>query len=182
MSGTIVVPVIKSPHSMGRIGPETWQDWHRGIMKAISIAWTKHGQEVLVLSNARYSGQPHEADLYCHVLSKFGAAGINVRVIREGYETVEQIKRTFELAVAEKKELVFVSTFFHFPRVQWLIWRYKTKVPAMRVRHCVAFGIPRPREILTDIILIFLFPLIDICGGRQWFVRTVNKRRVGGKL
>lgn len=184
MNRTIVVPVIKSPHYKGRIGPEKWQDWYRGIKKAVCIAKARHkeGAEVLVLSNAQYSGQPHETDLYCGVLAKLGATtDVNLRVIREGYETTEQINRLFELAFGEKKELVFVSTFFHYPRVQWLIWRYKTAI-SVKVKHYAVFGIPRPREMITDIVLDALFPLIDIFGGRQWFLRAVNKRRIKGKL
>lgn len=184
MNGTIVIPVAKSPHSKGRILPEEWQDWYRGIKKAVSIARQseKGSVEVLVLSDAKYYGQPHEADLYYRALTKLGATiYVNIRIIREGYETIEQVNRSFELAAEEGKELIFVSTFFHYPRVQWLIWRCKTTVP-VKVRHCVAVGIPRPREAITDIILTLLFPLIDIFGGRRFFLKAVNKRRLKGKL
>lgn len=182
MNRIIIVPLIKSPHSKGRIGPDKWQDWYRGIKKVVSIAKHKVVSDLLILSNAQYTNQLHEADLYIGVLAKLGATtDVNIRVIRECYETTEQVNRSFELAVGEKKELVFVSTFSHYPRVQWLIWRYKNAVP-VKVRHCIVFGVPRPREMITDIALAVLFPLIDIFGGRQWFLEAVNKRRIKGKL
>ena len=176
MNGTIIVPIIKSPHSKGRIGPEKFQDWFRGLKKAVSIAIKSDG-EVLVISNAQYTNQSHESDLYCKALTKLSQ--VRHRVIRDGRETIEQVDLSFKLAKEEKKELVFVSTFFHYPRVQWLIWRCKS---ASKVSHYISFGIPRPREMLTDIALAFLFPLIDILGGRQLFIRAVNKRRIEGKL
>lgn len=183
MRKTIVIPVAKSPHSKGRIGPEKWQDWFQGVKRAVSIAKRLGtGTEVLILSNAQYSGQQHEVDLYYEAFVGLGGrTGINIRVLREGYETIEQINRSFELAVTERKELVFISTFFHYLRVQWLIWRCKTA--KVKVKHYVVlFGIPRPREILTDIALTILFPLIDIFGGRRFFLKAVNRRRIKGKL
>lgn len=183
MNRTIVVPIPKSPHSKGRIGPEEWQDWYRGLKKAISIARSKDMAEVLILSNAQYSGQPHEVDLYYGALAKLGATtDVNIRAIKEGYETIEQVDRSFKLAAEEKKELIFVSTWLHYLRVQWLIWRCKAVAPSVKVKHCIVFGIPRPREMLSDIILTILFPLVDICGGRQFFLKAVNKRRIKGKL
>ena len=177
MNGTIIVPIIKSPHSKGRIGPEKFQDWFRGLKKAVSIAIKSDG-EILVISDAQYTNQSHESNLYCKALAKLSQ--VRHRVIRNGRETTEQVDLSFKLAEVEKKELVFISTFFHYPRVQWLIWRCKSK--KLKVSHYISFGIPRPREMLTDIVLAFMFPLIDILGGRQLFIRAVNKRRIEGKL
>src|SRR3989344_2864013 len=148
MNGTIIVPIIKSPHSKGRIGPEKFQDWFRGLKKAVSIAIKSDG-EILVISDAQYTNQSHESDLYCKALAKLSQ--IRHRVIRNGRETTEQVDLSFKLAEVEKKELVFISTFFHYPRVQLLIWRCKSKKLKVRVSHYISFGIPRPREMLTDI-------------------------------
>lgn len=183
MNGTIIIPVTKSPHAKGRVGPEKWQDWYQGVKKAVSIA-KRLGirTEILILSNAQYTGQPHEADLYRKAIDKLGRIGVNLRIMRKGQETIEQVKKSFYLAIKEDKNLIFVSTFFHYPRVQWLIWRYRHNIAAARVKHRIAFGIPRPREMLTDIVLALLFPLIDIFGGRQFFLKAVNRRRIKGKL
>lgn len=178
MKKTLIVPLSKSPHPQGRIGPIMLQDWFQGLRRAVLIARLLPKTEILVLSNLKVSGQPHEADVYTEALTKLGA--INIRVIRECYETIEQINRSFELAVEEKKDLMFISTFLHYLRVQWLIWRHPKNM-RVSVKHCAVFGIPRPREALTDIILAFLFPFIDLFGVRRWFLKVVNQRRLSGK-
>ena len=183
MGGVIVVPIIKSPHSSGRIGQRKMQDWFRGVKKSVSISQKTNG-EILVISNAQYLNQKHEVDLYREALYELGM--VNPRVVREGYETIEQINLSFQLAAKERKDLVFVSTFSHFPRVWWLVAsckrHYKKIGTPIKARNYVAFGISRTREMITDIVLAVLFPLIDILGGRKLFLRMVNRRRLKGKL
>ena len=183
MSRVIIVPVIKSPHSSGRVGTRKMQDWFRGVKKSVFISQKIDG-EILVISNAKYLNQQHEVDLYKEALSELGL--VNPRVVHEGYETIEQVVQSFELASAEKKDLIFISTFTHFPRVWWLVAsckRHYKKIGApIKARNSVVFGIPRPREMLTDMVLAIIFPLVDILGGRKLFLRMVNRRRLKGKL
>jgi len=173
----LVVPLSKSPHSLGRIGPIRWQDWFRGLKKAVSIG-KKPKTKILVLSDVRVSGQPHEADIYSDALVKMGT--VSFRVIRECYETIEQVNYSIDLALQERKKLVFISTFLHYPRVQWLI-KTNPKMRLVQVKHYCAWGIPRPREAFTDLALMVIFPLIDFFGCRQRFIEATKQRRLSGK-
>ncbi|OGZ43903.1 MAG: hypothetical protein A3J55_00525 [Candidatus Ryanbacteria bacterium RIFCSPHIGHO2_02_FULL_45_17b] len=178
MKETLIVPLTKSPHPRGRIGPTRWQDWFRGLRRAVTIAKVIPNAEILILSNVRVANQPHEADLYSEALAEMGV--ISFRVIRECYETIEQINYSIDLAIQERKNLIFVSTFLHYLRVEWLILTHPDR-KLVEVKHYSVLGIPRPKEALTDIVLTVLFPLIDLVGGRQWFLRAVNSRRLTGK-
>jgi len=177
MKETLMIPLTKSPHSQGRIGPVRLQDWYRGLKRAVSIT-KRIPSEILVLSNVKVTNQPHEADLYSEALVQMGV--VSFRVIRECYETIEQINYSIDLAIQERRNLIFVSTFLHYPRVQWLILTHPD-IKLVKVKHYGALGVPRPREAFTDIVLTILFPLIDLLGGRRWFLRAVNRRRSSGK-
>jgi len=50
------------------------------------------------------------------------------------------------------------------------------------VKHKVVFGIPRPFEIFYDITLAITFPIIDLLGKREWFLKKVTARRESGKI
>lgn len=178
MRGTIVLPLPKSPHSSGRMGPEIWQDWFRGAARANSFAIRIPGSEVLILSNMTYDGISEVAK-YIWAFNQIDLK-TPLRVIRECTETVGQIEYLFNYARKEGKDIIIVSTFLHYLRVQWLIWRNPLS-RKVRYKHYAAWGIPRPREALTDIVLIFLFPILDLLGFRERFLELVHQRRASGK-
>lgn len=131
--------------------------------------------EIIVISDFQMAGCRHEADYYREALEKLG--GRNIREIREFPETlggtigqVEIIKQ-----LGQNAKMIVISTFAHYPRVRWLCRE-------LGFKHYAAFGIPRLSELISDSILTFLFPLLNLCGGREWFKRWVGSRQEGGRL
>jgi hypothetical protein len=127
---------------------------------------------VHVISNVHVKGAPHEADLYHETLLALGVPREQIRVVREGLETIAQVEIAFREARKDGADVVFISSPLHFPRVNWLC--------DSRAMNCVAWGLPRFKEALTDPVLIFAFPIIDTFGGRGWFQRLTSKRRQNG--
>ena len=120
------------------------------------------------------AGEDSEADSYLWALHKIGVPSERIRVIRKGYETVEQLTVARDIRETEHKELVVISTFLHYPRVRWI-------ARGLQATHHSVVGVPHPAEALTDILLTVLFPLIDMLGGRARFVKLVRRRRMAGK-
>jgi hypothetical protein len=176
---TLVVPLGKSPQPPGRIGPMEWQDWYRELEMAVDIAEKSPDSEILVLSNLHFPGLEPEADYYTRMLYLLGAE--TVRKVRDGYQTSDQIDRAFEMAEQENKDLILISSVLHYPRVQWLIWRHPNK-KMLKVRHLAAWGLPRPMEGVSDIVATFLYPVIDLLGGRAWLQGIYDKRRKSGRF
>ena len=168
----LIFPLTKSPHS-GRIGSKEGQDWYRGLVIARNMQ-RDIGGRILVLSNVQIAGEEHEADLYAEALKELGVKDEYIVVVKEAQETVEQIKIAKEIADRADEKLIVISAFLHYPRVRYLC-------RGLGVAHRIVFGIPRPREAVTDIILTFLFPVIDLLGLREKFLEKVQNRRIGGK-
>lgn len=168
---TYLLPLIKSPNPEGRIGPEHVQDWFRGCRLAARLQRSMPGSIMLVVG-AFTHGEFDESDCYVAALTKLGCH--NIIPIRRGVETIEQLEAARTCAGSE--QLYVVTTWTHWPRVWWL-----TRHDRCIVRR-IAFGIPRPREFVTDAILAILFPLIDLTKGRDWWLQKVIRRRDQGKL
>lgn len=167
----IVVLLTKSPlPRKGRFGRESWQDWYRGCRVAVALA-LEHDASILVASAFKTKDGTREAEFYREVLERMGVA--KVVVVEEGLETIGQLDAAFKAAAG--RDLVVVSSAFHFPRVWWLC-RGKS------VRHHVVWGIPRPSEAIVDILLAILFPLIDFFGWRDKLQKRSEDRRVAGKI
>ncbi len=173
MKEYLILPLTKSPHQTGRIGPREKQDWHRGLVKAKDLQ-EKTGGKILVISNVHIAGERHEADLYDMALRELDVSDENIMIVRKAQETIEQIEIAQRISDDLEKDLIIISTFLHYLRVRWLCLGQKFD-------HCIAFGIPRPKEAVTDIILIFIFPFLDLVGLRNWFLEKITKRRVSGK-
>ncbi len=138
MQGTIILALC-SPYSSGRVGPESLQDWYRGAVLANSFAVCTPNSELLILSNVTRDGVS-EASKYLAAYNQIDLK-TPLRVIREGTRTVDQIDYLFKYAKKEWKDVIIVSTFLHYPRVQWFIWRN----PLSRIvlyKHYAAWGIP----------------------------------------
>lgn len=173
MKGYLILPLTKGPHS-GRIGDEKLQDWWRGLVKAKNLMEKFPSSKILVLSAVHIAGEKAEAKIYLETLHRMGVGDDKIMFLEKAQETMEQVEIAKKIAAWEKMELLVVSTFLHYPRVRWLFRGF-------RVRHYGVFGIPHPREAITDIILIVLFPIIDLLGKREWFRTKIVGRRESGK-
>lgn len=172
----LILPLTKSPHPSGRIGQTETQDWYRGLLKAKSFS-KKYQAKILVISNVHIATERHEVEIYVDALKALGIKEPDMVVIKEAQETIGQLEIAAGIAEKERKTLLIISTFLHFLRVWWLCRVYKN----IKIRHSIAFGMPRPQEAITDILLTFLFPFFDVVGRRQWFVEKVIKQREKGK-
>ncbi len=172
---TLIVPLPKSPWSTGRIGPREWQDWSRECRLAANLIATIPNAEILIVSGMAAERHPRDADLYQQELLAQQVPEARLRIIREGVETIEQLEHVERLAREEGARVILISTFLHFPRVRWLC-------RGMEYAHRIAWGLPRPREALTDMILAVAFPLLDLLGLRTWFQRKTKDHRKAGKL
>jgi len=171
-AATKIILIPKSPWEEGRWGKREKQDWFRGCVLAAEIAQKENGTIIVPTSFTR-KGQDESA-LYQVALIELDVR--NAKFPREGNETIAQIDACARIVQDPNVNLVIVSTFSHWPRVYWLTFG----IP--RCRRRIAWGIPRPLELFTDIIFGALFPIIDICGGRDWFQRKVSARREKGKF
>ena len=115
--------------------------------------------------------------IYCDAASDIGISETILRKIPYGYETIGQVEYVGELAKQENANIIFISSLSHFPRVWWICKR-----AGIIAQHKIAFGIPRPTEIISDTALIFLYPIIDLFGMKKWFQRKLIQRRKEGKL
>lgn len=168
---TLICLLPKSPvPRRGRIGPVHFQDWYRSCVLATQLA--KELKGTVLVPTAFTSMGESEADVYLSALRELGA---DVQIVRRGFETVEQLDVAVE--AAERKSLIIVSTFLHFPRVWWLTRGKKN------VSHRVVYGgLPRPKGVIADLILIIIFPVIDLLGWRKNFLSFLEQRRKRGQL
>lgn len=171
----LIWPVAKNP-AMGRIGPKEWQDWYRGCAKAVKLerklSSLGHNVKIAVVSAVHIAGHVAEVYYIMSALNELGARNVHKRL--SSYETIGEMESVRGIAQQENAKLIVISTFGHYLRVAWLIRN-------MNAEHYIAFGLPRWRELITDAILTFLFPIIDSAGQRKWFLNKVVRRRISGK-
>jgi hypothetical protein len=168
----LLIPLTKWPKDKGRYGPLRFQDWYRGCAEAVRLAGP--GDTILVVSDLTIGGES-EARIYVSTLKALDTTKtINIEVVPLGFETVGQLEVASDIAVERQKKLLVISTFLHAPRVWWLTRKEKN------IEHRIVFGIPRPREAVTDLVLDILFPLIDSLGFRERFLKRVRERRQSG--
>jgi len=178
----IVWPVAKNP-VQGRFGPASLQDWYRGCALASKIQkiLDKKGNtaKIAVVTATHITGHRSERDMMLWALRSTGVQEQHLILDGEAYETVGELEKVFGVARREKSRVVVVSTFGHYMRVAWLLW--STKNRGLVASHKIAFGLPRWRELVTDLILSAVFPIIDLLGGREWFKDKVVARRKSGR-
>ena len=156
-----------------------WQDWYRGCVKAARLQQRlmKSGDtcSIVVTTDVHLNGCWHDAQYYARALRKSGA--VKYQFTWNGYETIGELEAAKGFAASQGAQLIVVTTFAHYLRVAYLM-----RKAGIRAKHYCAFGLPRWKEMVTDVILTFAFPLIDLCGKREWFVRLVVARRKTGKM
>lgn len=170
----VFVPLTKSPKPhKGRIGSEELQDWYRGLMLASTLTKSSPDSTIFVVSNVHIKHAPHEADLYQETLLKLGVNREQITVLKRAKETIGQIQITKEI-YGTGTDVTYIVAPSHYMRTLWLTRDTKSKV-------VIGWGLPRPKELVTDIVLSFIFPLIDFCGKREWFQKLVIQRREKGE-
>jgi hypothetical protein len=172
----IICLLPKSPLIKGRVGKNEKQDWYQLIVLTFKLA-KKYGCKTLICSAFRPNSKLHETEYLKNILTKtLGANNKEVITINEGLETIGQLDSIFKFAKDQNLIPILVSTLFHAPRAWFICQRYK-----MPFKQAVSFrGMPRPWETITDIALIFAYPIIYWLGKEKWFLKKITKTRRGG--
>lgn len=158
-----------------RIGGVGDQDWFQSVAVAARKLRRNDSAQILIVSCNRFLEGKKEVEVYVEALEKLGVDMSRVKVIEEGDETVSQIEAALRHSDPLEHKLFLVSP-LHSWRVKWILRRNE------RAEVRSVFGLPRPSEALTDIAMTFLFPIIDIFGKREWFLKKVATRRADGQL
>lgn len=168
-----VAVIVKSPRpTSGRIGRLQAQDWYQSCVLAARLTVDSENAFVFVASAFKAGGDLED---YGGVLAARGCCPVPIPM---GWETCSQIDAVLLSArLRGITELHVVSTWLHTLRVRWYMRRSK-----INIIHHIAFVIPRPWEAVTDVILTFGAPIIDILGLRDRFLARMEARRKSGKL
>ena len=178
----ICLPLSKSSWLEGRIGPEKYQDCYRLVKKSIDLLNTKRVDKILLLSEFK-SKQSNKSELeyLIDVCKKHNVNNDNLYIEKYGYDTFSQLKFAFDLCKKEKEDLLILSSLSHYPRVVWTSHRMNRKYN-IKIKNKIVFGIPRLQDVVFDIVLLFIYPIIDICGYADKFTEYTKTRRDKGYI
>lgn len=160
----------------GRYGKKESQDWYKSC-EVLAHEMRKDDQAIALILTGLEIGGEKEMDYYHDTLSKLGVPKERIISIYEGLETMHQLIRSAEIAKEQDRELVIVLTAVHIIRSKFLCY-----VLGIKARFLAAHGIPRPRDVMSEIILLPLYPLFFSSRFRAWFLRLTIERRKKGKL
>ncbi len=170
----LIVPWTKSPlPERGRIGAKEYQDWYRSVILAARLLRRHMPSKILLISDVFIKGSPHELQTYLDAFRECGVKRKDIIEIWKAQETTEQVEIALAYAREHRVKIISIVSFFHWPRLLWLC-------RGCHIEHHIAWGLPRIKEMFTDSILCVAFPLIDLCGGRGWFLKKVKARREAG--
>lgn len=172
---TIIGILTKSPHPKGRIGKVESQDWYIQCKQAALLHGKISNSQIVITSALQVKDALPEEKYYTDVLNHLGPNYIS---LGKGVETIEQLRIFKEYIEKNNSVLILLVTWTHFLRVKWLVYRVNLPI----CKYIISWGIPRPKELITDIILTFVYPIIDLIGKGEWFRRRVVDRREGGKF
>lgn len=178
----LCLPLSKSSWIEGRIGPEKYQDCYRIVKISINLLNKNKVDKILLLSDfkSKYSNKS-ELEYITEICEKHNVNNDKLVIEKYGYDTLSQIKFTLNMCYENKKDLLIVSSLLHYPRVRWVEYRLNKKYQ-INTKHKVALGIPRFRDTVFDIILIFTYPVIDLFGYSENFTKHMKVRRDKGYL
>ena len=177
--GPVVFILPKAPvPKEGRIGPDTWQDWYRATELAVKIFRERSGMCLLIATDFIVSDEGSEGESYLKTLKDLGVQDSEVVFIREGSETIEQLHVADRFARAAGRPLIIVHVPIHALRVWYLCIKDEIRA-SCRMR---LISIPKPKYFLIDLILTFLFPILDLFGLRAWYLDRLKQRRLRGKI
>jgi hypothetical protein len=176
------LPLSKSSWLEGRVGPPKYQDCFTLVKNSIDLLNEGEVDTILLLSEFK-SKQSTESELeyIVGVCEKYNVDKDKLHIEEFGYDTLSQIGFALDLCIAHKDELLILSSATHYPRVRWIAHRVNKKY-GVTVTHKIAWGIPRPRDVVFDVLLIFAYPIIDLLGYSQWFTNHMKIRRDKGHL
>lgn len=166
----------KSPFPEGRIGPERMQDWFGQCVLAIKLAEALDEETEIITSSEFQTDEGVSDETQYEKIIKY-RFNENLGILSQGRESVGHITAMSEYAKKQQAKFILVVTWVHYPRMLWVAFREHVDVDLR-----IAFGIPRPKEMVTDVILTFLYPVLDLMGLKQKFLERVGARRVTGKL
>jgi vancomycin permeability regulator SanA len=176
------LPLSKSSWIEGRIGPEKYQDCFRLIKISIDLLNKNKIEKILLLTDFKSKqSEKSELEYITEICKRFNVADNNLHIEKYGYDTLSQVNFALDLSNKNNSQLLIISSALHYPRVMWIAHRLNKKYK-VKVIHKVAWGIPRPRDILFDIALIFLYPILDMLGFSEWFTKHIKIRRDKGYL
>ena len=178
----ICLPLSKSSWLEGRIGPEKYQDCFRLIKDSIDLLNAKKIDKIVLLSDFKSKQSTRsELEYIIDLCERFSVPKDKLFIKKYGYDTFSQLQFTLELCKATKDELLVISSATHYPRVCWITYRLNKKYN-IKVIHMIAWGIPRPRDAIFDILLIVAYPILDLLGFSSWFTKHMKVRRDKGYL
>jgi len=151
-----------------------YRGWYRECMKALELVDVLTDSKIIVASSVKI-GSKKEIDCYRFAFRRLGIENSSVEFFDYGFETISQLDFAFVMAQKRNEELIIISTLFHFPRAWWL-----SRNCPVKIKHKIVFGITDIKEVLVDIALDFIFPIIDVLGCRKWFQNLTIERRQSG--
>jgi hypothetical protein len=158
-----------------RSGERYDADWYRTVIIAAGVKRSLEAKdqnaEILILCDAQYEGGRPEADYYVEALNE--QLEYAPRVIIYGHDTVTQLEWALRIARAEKKELIVVAAWIHAWRARWILRGTGTHI-------CAVNGKGHPQYVRWDIILLFLYPFIELIGLKNAFLAYGERKRKGG--
>jgi hypothetical protein len=169
----IVAILPKNPYPKGRFGLLRYQDWYRQCKLAVDAS-LELDASIVTSSSFQREGCQSDNDCYSEAVRSLGG---QITTLSKGGETFSQLLSMVGYAREESARLVLVVTWTHYLRARWICWR--ENIPAEFI---VAWGIPLPRDIPTDVVMLVLYPVLDLLGLKNLFVERLNKRRSSGKL
>lgn len=178
----IYLPLSKSSWMNGRIGPERYQDCFVIIKKSIDLLNENKINKILLLSDFHAKkAEISEMNYMLKICKQYNVLNENIIIEDYGYDTLSQIKFTLNLCKQNDESLIIISSVLHYPRVVWICWRLNKK-HNIKIKNKIGFGIPRLDDMFFDILLMFLYPVIDLCGFSENFSLTIKRRRNSGIL
>ncbi len=182
----IYLPLSKSSWIEGRIGKEKYQDYFQIVKKSIYLINKNKKNEtldkILLLSDFKSKkAEKSELDNMINICDKFKVDIENLIIEKYGYDTLSQLRYTFDFCKKNNNDLTIISSLTHYPRVVWISWKLNKKYK-IKYKNKIGFGIPRIHDVVYDIVLIFIYPIIDLLGYSEKFSSIIQRRRNKGFL
>ena len=178
----ICLPLSKSSWPEGRFGAEKYQDYFTIVKKSIDLLKEKKIDKILLLSNFKSKqGKKSELENMVNICILNHINENELIIEKNGYDTLSQLKFTFNLCKDRNQELIIISSLTHFPRVVWICWRLNKKYN-IKYKNIISLGIPRIHDVIYDLVLMFIYPILDLWGFSENFSRTIKRRRNSGIL
>lgn len=175
------LPLSKSSWIEGRIGPEKYQDYYRIVKISIDFLNSNNVNKIILLSDFKSKqAKKSEMENMIDICNKYNINREKLYIKEYGYDTLSQIKFTIDLCVEASQNILIISSLTHYPRVRWIAWRVNKN--RIKIKHKVGLGIPRIRDVIFDIGLIFIYPLLDLLGFSNHFTKHIKVRRDKGYL